>query len=117
MKSIKLILAGTFLVILLSGCNHQAPKTLINPELIGSWNDSAGCGLELANQNNHLWAVSFKSAHSDYTNISLGLRKDGVFTRFEAESSGVKFSGIFADGVIMIDNKLCQQALHKDANK
>lgn len=121
MKSIKFILVGVCSVVLLGGCNHQSnktSKTLINPEILGSWSDSAGCSLELANQNNHLLAVSFKSAqHDSYTNLSLGVRKDGVFTRFEAESTGVTFSGIFADGVIMIDNKLCQQALHKDANK
>ena len=121
MKSIKFILAGICSVVLLGGCNHQrtgAPKAMINPEILGSWSDSAGCSLELANQNNHLLAISFKNTqHGSYTNLSLGVRKDGVFTRFEAESAGVKFSGIFADGVIMIDNKLCQQALHKDANK
>ena len=120
-KFIKFILIGICSVVLLGGCNHQSnktPKALINPEILGSWSDSAGCSLELASKNNHLLAVSFKSAqHGDYMNISLLVRKDGVFTRFEVESAGVKFSGIFADGVIMIDNKLCQQALHKDANK
>lgn len=121
MQILKYTLLGILSVAILTGCNHQSnrpPKTLINPELLGSWSDSAGCSLELANQNNQLLAVSFKSAHfGGYTNVLLGLRKDGVFTRFEVESYGMTFSGVFADGVIMIDNQLCQQALHKDANK
>lgn len=121
MQILKYVLLWCLSGIALISCNHQkrdAHKLSVNPEFVGRWNDSAGCNLELANDNDHLRLVSFANGKQSYANLSLDIQKDGIFTRIQSESSaGVSFSGIFSEGFLMIDNKLCKQALHKDSNQ
>ncbi len=121
MQILKYVFLGIISVSALVGCNHQkrnTQKLLVNPEYVGRWTDSSGCNLELANDSNRLKLVYFSNGQQHYADVFLEVQKDGIFTRIQSESStGIAFSGIFSEGFLMIDNKLCKQALHKDSNQ
>lgn len=121
MSVFKTILLVFLFGITLAACNSQkskAIKTIVTPEFLGRWTDSVGCELELANNNGNLILVSFSNGQQHYANLPLDIQKSGVFTQIKSKtSSGIVFSGMFSDGILIMSNKLCKQALHKDSNQ
>ena len=108
------------IVLSLSACNNKdTHKTAeVNPEVLGMWSDAVGCSLTLQLVNHELILVDFHNAQGvSKSNIKLNIRKDSVMTRLIATDSTNDWSAIFSEGLIMVDNKLCKQALHKVDSK
>lgn len=116
MKKYSLLLS--LCAVLCSCGQHHVSKPQINPEILGVWQDSAGCKLELAIGSNHnLLLTKLSNAQNLHlTNVPLKWSKQSVFTIFKSTESGIDFSGSFSDGLMTIDNKVCLQILHKADN-
>ncbi len=113
-----IILSG--IVLSLLACNNKdAHKTVeVNPEVLGMWSDAMGCSLTLQLVNHELILVDFHNAQGvSRTTIKLNTRKDSIMTRLVAADSTNDWSAIFSEGLIMVDNNLCKQALHKVDSK
>lgn len=104
-----------FLAFLIFACSKGTANkivTTINPEIGGVWSDSMGCNMKLDIRENHLILVYFEDLHHHYyQNLDLKVYKESILTKFS--SSNPKFSGAFSEGLVMVDNKLCSEVLHK----
>ncbi len=108
------------IVLSLLGCNNKdTHKTVeVNPEVLGMWSDAMGCSLTLQLVNHELILVDFHNAQGvSRSTIKLNTRKDSIMTRLVATDSTNNWSAIFSEGLIMVDNNLCKQALHKVDSK
>lgn len=100
----------------LSSCSkhNSAARKQLNPEILGKWQDGFGCNLELSLSNNQLTLLDFTSPKGVHlVNQPLKWSKESVFTNFTTLESEPVLSGSFSDGLILVGNSLCRQALHK----
>ena len=102
--------------ILAAGCSPHKPevKDNINREIIGSWNNDAGCTATFIKHDGTLVLQNFNnSGSSKFANITLISYKESIFSKFKTANGVVPaFSGMFTEGVIIIDT-YCTGALHK----
>ncbi len=105
----------SLLLCALTSCNaHKAAsKDSINPELVGSWANDSGCFVTFIRQNNKLILQNFNnSSYAKFNNIELLPYKESIFSKFKAKNPNTKFTGMFTEGVVIINN-YCKEALHK----
>lgn len=116
----KLVMISS-LALFLSACNNKGASkavTTVNPELIGMWSDDAGCSLTLQKTSQGLVLDDFHNAQGvSKSKVKLNIKKDSVMTRIIAVDPSSSWSAIFSEGLLMVDNKLCKQALHKIDSK
>jgi hypothetical protein len=102
--------------LILSACDKHKSRanTNLNPEIIGSWSNEDGCAATFAGQNGHLILTKFTDAsrHVSFTQVKLASLKENIFSKFNSSDPQIKFSGMFSEGQIIIDN-YCKKALHK----
>jgi hypothetical protein len=118
-KSFKVI---SLIIILftLVGCksSHHGTDDKLNPELLGKWSDDNGCSLELTLHQQQLQLINFANDRGyQLNNVSLVWHKESIMTKLVAINSALKWSAIFSEGFLMIDDHLCKQPLHKVDSK
>jgi len=111
------ILGLSIIVLVLAGCDaHPRPPQVtdyFNPELIGHWTNENGCDVDFVKNGNHYLVTSFTDVHGhQLNNFGLNSNKTSIMTQFSAEDKSIKFSGNFAEGMLVI-NGYCSEALHK----
>lgn len=97
-------------------CQAHAPPSAVNVELIGRWSDGQACTAELAMVTGQLELRQLDASAQHLRQQALISWKDGVISKFKAANPQVDFSGSYSEGLMLIDDKYCQQALHKINN-
>lgn len=107
------------IILFLCACNknvHTAPDIItnyFNPEMIGHWSNDTGCNIDFAKDGSHYLVTSFSDTKGHHlSNLILNSSKKSIMTEFMAQDKSIKFSGSFAEGMLVI-NDYCDEALHK----
>ncbi len=102
-----------FTSIFVSACKHKKLDP-INVEIIGSWvSDDDSCHALFIKQNNQLVLSKFVNHDLILEHVPLISYNESVFSKFKSQNPNIKFSGMFTEGFILIDNKYCNSKLHK----
>lgn len=110
----KLVLILLCTSTLFSACTKRKPQSPLNVEIIGTWvDDDNSCNAIFTKQGDQLILSSFTSKDFFTDNVALTSYKESIFSKFKSNDPNIKFSGMFTEGFILIDNKYCSSKLHK----
>jgi hypothetical protein len=115
MNKILILLSSVLLVGCMSKPSTIQPASKISSEVLGTWkDDGGGCSMLIELHADNLVLTNFTNASGvNYHNVNLQWSKQSVFTVFSSTESSTPFIGRFNDGLITIDNGLCNKILKK----
>lgn len=104
------------LMLIITACNKSSESSTMNyfnPEMIGHWTNDQGCAIDFIRDGDYYLVKSFTDGKShQLDDVLLYSEKISIMTKFKSQDNSIKFSGSFAEGLLIID-KYCKDPLHK----